>query len=373
MSRRDYYDILGVGKGSDDAAVKRAYRNLAMKYHPDRNPGDAHAMDKMKEINEAYAVLSDRNKRQIYDTYGHAGLEGMSSSDIFSSVDFGSLFREFGLGDIGFGGSIFDSLFGTGRKSSRRSSRGADLRYDIEITLEEAASGLERKIEIPKKRPCSSCRGSGASEGGLHTCDKCHGTGQIVIEQRAAFGMFRQISACHHCQGTGNKIKEKCSLCRGKGFLEDISGLTVSIPKGVDSGYNVRFEGEGEANGGSVIPGDLYVVVNVKKHDIFERHGDDIYMAHEVSFTHAALGVVLDDVPGLEGNVTLEIPEGTQAGDILRITSKGIPHLKSPGRGDQYVMVKLVTPRNLSAREKELLREFDSLRKEKTAKSSKGK
>ena len=165
MSRRDYYEVLGVSKSSDSAEIKRAYRNLAMKYHPDRNPGDSDAMNKMKDINEAYAVLSDHNKRQIYDTYGHAGLEGMSTSDIFSSVDFGSLFREFGLGDIGFGGGIFDSLFGSGR-SSRRRNRGADLRYDLEITLEETVSGVDKKIKIPKKRACSSCRGSGAREGG---------------------------------------------------------------------------------------------------------------------------------------------------------------------------------------------------------------
>jgi molecular chaperone DnaJ len=373
MSRRDYYEILNVAKDSDDAGIKRAYRNLAMKYHPDRNPGDSHAMEKMKEINEAYAVLSDRKKRQIYDTYGHAGLEGMSTSDIFNSVDFGSLFREFGLGDLGFGGSIFDTLFGSGGKSSRRRERGTDFRYDLEITLEETVSGVEKKIKVPKKRACSSCRGSGAKEGGLQTCDECRGTGQQVTEQRSGFGIFRQIAACHHCNGSGQKIKDRCGLCAGKGFLEDISELTVSIPKGVDNGYNIRFEGEGEADGGSVVPGDLYVVVNIKKHDLFERHGDDIYLAHEISFTQAALGAVLEDVPGLEGNVTLEIPQGTQPGKILRINNKGIPHLKGPGRGDQYVLIKPVTPENLSAREKELLCEFENLRKEKLSKTAKGK
>lgn len=373
MSRRDYYDVLGVGKDSDAAGIKRAYRSLAMKYHPDINQDDTQAIDKMKEINEAYAVLSDRKKRQIYDTYGHAGLEGMSTSDIFSSVDFGSLFREFGLGDIGFGGSIFDTLFGNSGTSSRRRNRGADLRYDLEITLEEAASGIEKKLEIPRKKVCSSCRGSGAREGGLNTCHKCHGTGQLVVEQKAAFGVFRQISACPHCQGKGKEVKEKCDLCSGMGFLEDISELKVSIPKGADSGYNVRFQGEGESDGGSITPGDLYVVVNVKEHELFERRGDDIFIAHEIDFTHAALGAVLDDVPGLESNVTLEIPEGTQAGEVLRISNKGIPHLNGAGRGDQYVMIKPVTPRDLSEREKVLLREFESLRKEKTAKSTTGK
>jgi molecular chaperone DnaJ len=373
MSRRDYYDILGVSKNSDDAEIKRAYRSLAMKYHPDRNQDDTAAMEKMKEINEAYAVLSDRKKRQIYDTYGHAGLEGMSTSDIFSSVDFGSLFREFGLGDTGFGGSIFDTIFGTSGTSSHKRNRGADLIYDLEITLEEAASGVEKKIKIPRKKVCSSCRGSGAREGGLQTCDECHGTGQVVVEQKAAFGVFRQISACRHCQGTGKKVKEKCDLCKGRGFLEDISELKVSIPKGADSGYNIKFTGEGETDGGSITPGDLYVVVHVKEHAQFERRGDDIFLVREIDFAQAALGAVLEDVPGMDGNVTLEIPEGTQAGDILRITNKGIPHLKGTGRGDQYVMVKLVTPRHLSDREKELLREFESLRKEKQAKSATGK
>jgi molecular chaperone DnaJ len=373
MSRRDYYEILGIAKDSDSAGIKRAYRSLAMKYHPDRNQGDDDAINKMKEINEAYAVLSDNKKRQIYDTYGHAGLEGMSTSDIFSNVDFGSLFHEFGLGDIGFGGSIFDTLFGGSGRSSRRRNRGSNLRYDLEITLEEVVTGVEKKIDIPRNKVCSSCRGSGAREGGLNTCDKCHGTGQVVVEQKAAFGIFRQISACPHCQGKGKEIKEKCELCNGKGVLENNSEIKVTIPKGVDSGYSIRFQGEGESDGGSITPGDLYVVVNVKAHELFERRGDDIIMAHEIDFTHAALGAVLDDVPGIEGNVTLEIPEGTQAGEILRISNKGIPHTDSAGRGDQYVMIKPVTPRDLSEREKELLREFENLRKEKTVRSTTGK
>ncbi len=367
MAKRDYYEILGIERSADEAAIKRVYRNLAMKYHPDRNPEDAEAVEKMKEINEAYAVLSDRQKRRLYDTYGHAGLEGYTTADIFSGVNFGSLFREFGLGDLGFsfGGGIFDGLFGTRRTSTRERQRGADLRYDLEITLEEVAFGIEKKIEVPRKKTCSSCLGTGAKEGALKDCDHCHGSGQMVTEQRSGYSVFRQITTCSHCRGKGKIIQESCDLCQGKGFIEEISEFSVSIPKGADTGYNIKIEGGGESGNGSIIPGDLYVVLNVKKHPIFERHGADIYMMKEISFTQAALGDEIDDVPSLNGNLTLDIPEGTQNGALLRIMDKGIPHMDGYGRGDQYVMVKVTIPQNLTKKEKELLREFDELQRKK--------
>jgi molecular chaperone DnaJ len=361
MDKRDYYEVLGVTKGTGDADIKKSYRNLAMKYHPDRNPDDKAAVDKMKELNEAYAVLSDPGKRQLYDTYGHAGLEGYSTDDIFSGVDFSSLFREFGLSDFSFGGGggILDALFGGGRASSRP-KKAADLRYDLEITLEQAASGLEKTIQVPQKNLCPTCRGTGAKGGATQTCPHCKGTGQTVVEQRSGFGIFRQISVCQFCRGEGHLAKEKCLECNGRGFIEEMGEISVSIPKGISSGQTIKIPGKGEKAPG-VASGDLYIVVDVKKHPVFERHGDDIYMTQEISFAQAALGAEIDNIPSLNGRTKLEIPEGTQAGTILRITDKGVPHLKGSGKGDLYVLVKVSTPQKLTSRQKELLQEFDKL------------
>jgi molecular chaperone DnaJ len=363
MLKRDYYEVLGIDKSTDSAGIKRAYRGLAMKYHPDKNPDDTQASTKMAEINEAYAVLCDHNKRQLYDTYGHAGLEGYSTSDIFNGIDFSSLFHEFGLGDLGFGGSIFDSLFGSGRASTGGTRRGADLRYDLEVSLEEISTGVEKEFEVPHNTPCNSCNGTGAKDGGLKDCEHCKGTGQIVNEQRSGLGIFRQISTCSHCRGKGQIVREPCENCDGKGFIGDITTYKVTIPPGADSGYNVRIDGAGETGNGSALPGDLYVVIHVKEHPVFERRGNDILMTREISFTQAALGAELDDIPGLDENITLEIPAGTQAGALLRVTDKGLPHLNGHGRGDLYVMVMIITPRDLTEKEKELLREFDTLQR----------
>jgi len=345
--KRDYYEVLGINKSADEAIIKKAYRNLAMKYHPDRNPGNTEAVERMKEINEAYAVLSDTQKRRLYDTYGHAGLQGYTQEDIFRGVDFSSLFREFGLGNIfGFGDGLFDSFFG-GRTTTRRGPRkGADLRFDITVTLEEVASGIDKVVELPRAEPCSACNGTGAEANGLSQCPSCGGTGQIVSERRSGYSVFRQISTC--------------SKCGGKGVIEKKQEITVKIPAGADTGYSIRVEGEGEKGEG--LPGDLYVVLNVEKHPVFERHGDDIYLQQEVSFTTAVLGGEIK-VPALEGELKLDIPEGTQTGAVFRIEDEGIPHLDCRGRGDEYVVVKVVTPTNLSRKEKELLREFQKLRR----------
>ena len=366
MAERDYYEILGVDNSAADAAIKRAYRSLAMKYHPDRNPEDAQAIERMKELNEAYAVLSDQKKRRLYDTYGHAGLEGYTMEDIFSGVDLGSLFRGFGLGDTGFGGSIFDGFFSTTRTATRERRRGADLRYDLEVTLEEVTFGADKKIEVPRTRACHSCRGTGAKEAGLKDCEYCRGSGQIVNERRSGNSIFRQISTCSYCHGKGRIAKDLCVECEGKGFIEESSEFSISIPRGADTGYSIRIEGEGETGDEGATPSDLYIVLYVKKHPIFERHGDDIYMSKEISFPQAALGAEVDDVPGLDGNIKLDIPEGTQTGAIFRIMDKGIPHLDGYGKGDQYVIVEVVTPQNLTEREKELLREFDGLERKKS-------
>lgn len=359
MAKRDYYEVLGINKTADEAAIKRAYRSLAMRFHPDRNPGDAEAVKHMKEINEAYAVLSDSHKRRLYDTYGHAGLEGYTQEDIFRGVDFASLFREFGLRDFfSFGDNIFDTFFGR-RTTARGPRKGADLRYDLSVSLEEVAFGAEKTIELPKVEQCSVCSGSGAEPDGLEQCDSCKGTGQIVREQRSGYSVFRQISTCGKCRGKGQIVKQPCKECEGKGLIEKAKEITVRIPAGADTGYKIRIEGEGEK--GEDIPGDLYIFVNVERHPVFERHGDDIYTQQEVAFTAAALGGRMT-VPGLDSNLTLDIPEGTQTGAILRIVDKGIPHLDGYGKGDEYVIVKVVTPTNLSDQEKQVLREFRRLR-----------
>lgn len=364
MAQRDYYEILGIDRTASDDAMKKAYRNLAMKYHPDRNPNDPESPNRMKEINEAYAVLSDPNKRQLYDLYGHAGLAGYTQEDLLRSADFGEMLRGFGLWDSGFGDSLFDSFFRS--QDPRRAGaprRGTDLRYELEATLEEAASGVEKTISIPREERCPVCAGIGADNSDIQECRQCHGSGQVVREQRAGFTLLRQITTCTVCQGRGQRILKPCPECQGRGSIETARDVEVAIPRGADAGYQSRIRGGGEPGEYGGEPGDLWVVLRVQKHPLFERHNDDIYLQQEISFAIAALGGE-EEVPGLDGNSIIHIPEGTQTGTVFRIEEKGISHLKGKGRGDQYVIVKVVTPTNLSKREKELLREFAKLRKE---------
>jgi len=366
MEKRDYYEILAVERTADESTIKRAYRTLAMRYHPDRNPGDSDCVAKMKELNEAYAVLCDCDKRRLYDTYGHAGLANYSQSDIFGNVDFSSLFREFGLGGFGFGGGLFSSLFGGGRTATRERHRAPDLRYNLELTLEEAATGVEKSLDIPRHRTCTSCRGSGAREGTESTCPQCHGSGQAVKEHRSGIGVFRQVSVCGKCRGTGRLIKEPCSLCAGEGILEEIHQVTVSIPAGVDSGHTIRLEREGEHGDGDIIPGDLYVVVSVGKHRVFERHGEDLYMQQDIGIAEAALGASLS-APCLDGEAGLEIPAGSQNGSLVRLKGRGMPRLGSAKhRGDLYVVLRVVVPTGLTREQAELLKEFGRLERQRS-------
>ena len=369
MAKQDYYELLGIDRNADESTIKKAYRDLAMKYHPDRNPGDVQATERMKEINEAYAILSDPRKRGLYDTYGHAGLEGFTQDDIFRGVDFSSLFREFGLRDFfSFGDGLFDNLFGA-RTSARRGPRkGADLRYDLAVTLEEVAFGTEKTIELPKAERCPACEGTGAKPGGLAQCESCGGTGQIVREQRSGYSVFRQITVCSQCQGRGKIVKEACEACEGKGIIEKATEMVVRIPAGADTGYQVRIEGEGEI--GEELPGDLYVIFYVERHPLFERHGDDIYLQQELNLTTAALGGEVE-TPGLYDDLKLDIPEGTQTGTVFRISGEGIPHLDGYGKGYEYMIVKVLTPTNLSRQEKKLLKRFEKLRLESECNSSK--
>ena len=359
MERRDYYEILGVERSASETEIKRAYRARAMECHPDRNNGDPEASSRMKEVNEAYAVLCDPQKKHLYDAYGHEGLSGYSPNDIFSGVDFSSLFREFGLGGFGFGDGLFGSIFGRGRAATRERRRAPDLRYDLQITLEEAFAGIERTLEIPRRRTCTSCRGSGAREGAQTTCTSCNGTGQIVNETRSGIGVFRQISVCSTCGGSGMMVQDPCSLCEGKGVLEETHEVSIAVPAGVDTGYTARLQGEGEHGDGDVTPGDLYVVVHVANHPVFERQGDDLYTSRDIGIAHAALGASIT-VQSLDGETTLKIPEGTQTGSLFRLRKKGMPRPGSKNRGDLYVVVKVVTPTDLTEDQKELLRRFQS-------------
>ncbi len=365
MAERDYYEVLGVGRDADPAAIKKAYRNLAMQHHPDRNPGNGEAAEKMKEVNKAYAVLCDPEKRRLYDTYGPAGLEGYTQEDIFRSVDFSSLFREFGFG---FGDSVFDGLFGRRASNRRGPRRGSDLRYDLSMTLEEVAAGTEKTVELPKAAICLSCGGTGAQPDGMETCRRCQGTGQIVREQRSGYGVVRQITVCGECRGQGKIIKKACKDCEGKGIIETIKEIKISIPAGADNGYSVKVDGEGEAISEGM-PGDLYVVLNVQRHPLFERNGDDIYVQHDISFTTAALGgQVL--VPGLSGDIKIDIAEGAQTGTVVWASGQGMPRVGKRGKGDQYVVLRVVTPTHLNREEKDLLKQFEKLRQKSSSDKS---
>ncbi len=360
--KRDYYEILGVSRDADEEEIKRAYKRLAMRYHPDRNPGNPQAAEKMKEVNEAYAVLSDPEKRRLYDLYGHRGLEGYTYDDLVAGVDFGSLLEEL-FGSF-FGGSLFESLFGgLGReRSSRRihaRRRGRDIRMELEITLEEAAFGARKKVTVVRSEPCPRCRGSGAEK--MERCPECGGSGQIVLEQRSGWAYFRQIRPCHRCQGSGLIVRKVCQLCQGSGVREAEKEVLVTIPPGVDSGQVIKLEGGGEAWEGEY-PGDLYLVLKLKPHPIFKRKGYDIWVEKAIPFTLAALGGRVYGIPSLEGELQVEIPPGARSGTVLQIEGKGIPYPSGEGRGSEFVKIEVIIPDNLSPEEISLLQQFEGLR-----------
>lgn len=354
--KRDYYEVLGVDKNADDAALKKAYRVLAKKYHPDMNPGDAEAEKKFKEASEAYAVLSDPEKRRQYDQFGHAafdgGAGGFGGFD-FNSADFGDIF-----------GDIFGDFFG-GRRSARGNNgpmKGANIRTSVRITFEEAVFGVDKEIELTLKDECKTCHGSGAKAGTTpETCQKCGGKGQVVFTQQSFFGTVRNVQTCPDCNGTGKVIKEKCPDCHGSGYIASRKKIQVSIPAGIDNGQSVRIREKGEpgTNGGP--RGDLLVEVIVGRHPIFQRQDYDIYSNVPVSYAVAALGgeVVVDTV---DGKVIYEVKPGTQTDTRVRLKGKGVPTLRNKEvRGDHYVTLVVQTPEKLSHEAKELLRQFDAL------------
>lgn len=364
MAKRDYYEVLGVSRDASKEEIKKAYRKLARKYHPDANPNDKQAAEKFKEINEAYHVLMDDEKRAAYDRFGHAATDGQGGFE-----DFGG-FSGFGT-DFGGLGDIFDMFFGGGRRRTGP-QRGADIRVDIELSLEEAAFGLERDIKVPRTEDCGTCGGSGAAPGTKpRPCMQCGGTGQVQFAQNTPFGRVVQSRTCDRCRGKGTIIEKPCPTCHGTGQVRRTRTIHIKIPAGVDNGSRLRVPGEGEAGTRGGPRGDLYVYIRVKPHKFFKREGNDIICEIPISFVQAALGDELE-VPTLEGKVGLKIPEGTQTGTVFRLRGKGIPDINGYGRGDQHVRVRVVTPTKLNEQQRELLREFGRSMGEEPKEAEKG-
>ena len=342
MAKRDYYEVLGVAKTASDADIKRAYRTLAIQHHPDKNPGDHTAEEKFKECAEAYAVLSDAQKRAAYDRYGHAAGAGAGFDPGFSNIE--DIFDLFGFGDM-FGGR-------GGRRTSVQ--RGSDLRYDLEITLEEAATGKEEKLNIPRLETCGTCKGSGAEEGTKpENCVTCQGSGQTRYQQ----GFFSVMRTCSNCRGKGQIIRHPCKTCRGDGRIEKEKTLEIKIPAGVETGSRLRVTGEGEAGVGGGPSGDLFVVLHVAEHETFERQGANLYSAVPITFAQAALGADVK-VKTLDGEEDLKIPAGTQTGTVFRVKSQGMPALGGRGKGDLFVAVTLITPKTLTKEQRKLLEQL---------------
>ena len=342
--KRDYYEVLGVSKNANEAELKKAYRRLAMKHHPDRNEGDEKAEEKFKEAKEAHDVLSDPQKRAAYDQFGHAGVETSAAGG--------------GAGGAGFG-DIFDSVFGDifgGGGGGNRVYRGADLRYNLELSLEDAVAGTTVKIRVPKMVVCESCKGSGAKKGSAPVnCPTCAGHGQVRMQQ----GFFSVQQACPQCRGQGKIISDPCGPCRGEGRVRDSKTISVKVPEGVDNGDRIRLSGEGEAGENNGPAGDLYVHISVKNHPIFERDATDLYCDVPISFTTAALGGELE-VPTLNGKVKLKIPAESQSGKMFRLKSKGVRSVRSSSTGDLLCRIIIETPVKLTSKQKELLKEFEA-------------
>ena len=350
MSKRDYYEVLGVERQATDQQIKSAYRKLALKFHPDRNPGDGKAEEAFKEAAEAYAVLADVQKRGLYDRFGHAGVnagQGAGGFDPTIFADFSDIFS--GLGDVFGLGDIFGQ-----RRRRGGPQRGADLRYDLEISFEESATGTETTIQIPREEICDPCKGSGAAEGtSAETCSQCRGTGQLRYQQ----GFLTVARPCSNCRGTGKTIAKPCQTCRGAGRVSRERKLTVKIPAGIATGQQLRLSGEGEHGAAGGPPGDLYVVVHVQEHSFFHREEDDLYCEMPISFPTLALGGTVT-VPTINGRDEVHVPAGTQPGVRVKIRGQGMPHVNGRGHGDLHVIARVAVPKKLSKEQKHLLDEL---------------
>ena len=367
--KKDYYEVLGVAKDSSEKDIKGAYRKLAMKYHPDRSDAPD-AEEKFKELSEAYAVLSDAEKRKKYDQFGHAGINSQySQEDLFRGVNFEDLLRGFGFGGGGQQESIFDMFFG-GR--SRGPARGRDLRYDVNLTLEQAASGLESTIDVPRTENCPACQGSGAKPGTSPvTCSNCRGSGQVTRAQNTPFGQMVTSAGCPKCGGRGKIITSPCKDCGGTGKVHKTRKINIKVPPGVEDGQHLKLRGQGDAAGSGGETGDLYVVINVLPHPKFQRVESDLLLEMPISITQAALGAEVE-VPTLGGRAKIRVPAGTQTGSVFRLRGKGMPRLQGMGAGDLHAKVKIKTPSSLTDRQKQLLEalavEFGEKRKKQTEK-----
>ncbi len=358
MAKRDYYEVLGVGRNATPEEMKKAYRKLALQYHPDRNPGDKEAEEKFKEAAEAYDVLSNPDKKARYDQFGHAAFEGgaggfqgggMSMDDIFSQ--FGSIFGDFFSGFSGFGGG--------GQQRTRRAvQRGSNLRIKVKLTLEEIDKGCEKKIKVSKYVPCKTCGGSGARNNNYETCPHCHGSGVVTEIRRTILGQMQTQSTCPHCGGEGRIIKDKCHDCNGEGIVRSEEIITINIPAGVADGMQLSMSGKGNAAPHGGIPGDLIILVEEVPHDLFERQESNIYYNAFITFPQAAMGTTLE-IPTLSGRAKVKIDAGTPSGKVLRLKGKGLPDVNGYGRGDMLVSVNVWVPKNLSREEKETLSRLD--------------
>ena len=370
--KKDYYEVLGIDRSASEDEIKKAYRKMAKKYHPDLNPGDKEAEKNFKEVNEAYEVLSDKDKKARYDQFGHAGVDpnygagaGAGGFGGFAGADFGD------LGDIF--GSFFGGGFGGGRRADPNAPRrGADTSASVVLSFEEAAKGCTKKIKVTRIENCADCGGSGAEKGtGVKTCPVCHGTGQISVTQRTPFGAMQTTRACDQCRGTGKIVEHPCKTCAGKGRVRHTTEREINIPAGVDDGQYINLRGGGDMGTGGGPAGDLHVNTSVRPHPIFERDGFDVYCEVPITFTQAALGADII-VPTLDGKVKFTIHEGTQSGDEFKLRGKGIQRLNYSGRGDQYVRVAVEVPKNLNNSQKELLKQFDAATDDSCYKKRKG-
>lgn len=368
MAKKDYYEILGVSRDASQEEIKRAYRRLAKKYHPDISK-DGGSAEKFKRIAEAYEVLSDPEKRAQYDRFGHVGPQQGFDFDFGDFRRAREAFEEFGFGTAWE--DLFNMFFGEGMRTARtrqrrytRAQQGEDLEYKLRLTLEDAAQGTRVKVTVPRYVVCDRCEGTGREPGsGVRVCPTCNGSGQVEYRRRTMLGSFVNVMTCERCEGTGEIVETPCQRCDAKGRVWEESRISIRVPAGVETGSRLRLAGEGNAGLFGGPPGDLYIAVEIAPHDVFERKGDDLYVGVPISFPQAALGAVIK-VPTLFGEEELEIPPGTQSGKTFILKGKGIPHLRGRGRGDQYVTVEVVTPKRLTRRQKELLKELDKSLKE---------
>lgn len=353
MSKRDYYEVLGLAKNASDEEIKKAYRKLAIKYHPDKNPDDKQAEEKFKEAAEAYEVLSNPEKRQRYNQFGHAGVGGAAGGGFSGGMNMDDIFSQFG--DI-FGGA-FGGFGGGGRSSGRRVTRGTNLRVKVKLTLKDIAEGVEKKIKVNKHVSCKTCSGSGAKNGQFETCRSCNGTGAITRVQQTILGAMQTQTTCSTCNGEGRIVKDKCNTCHGDGIVREEEIISINIPAGVSEGMQLSMQGKGNAAPRGGINGDLLIVIEEEEHPLLKREGNHLIYYLNVSFPDAALGTTVE-IPTVDAKAKIKIDAGTQSGKVLRLKGKGLPDINSYGKGDLLVEISIYTPTNLTAEEKRILEEF---------------